>query len=51
MFWLAGSQPFELMKGISESLAGRIGVFAMPGISQGELQGRLNVLPFTPERP
>ncbi len=25
LFWLTGSQQFHLMKGVSESLAGRIG--------------------------
>ncbi len=50
MFWLTGSQQFELMKGVSDSLAGRIGIFDMGGISQAELAGRGN-LPFTPEVP
>ena len=26
MFWLTGSQPFHLMRGVSESLAGRVAV-------------------------
>ena len=28
-YWLSGSQTFELMKGISESLAGRVGIVKM----------------------
>ena len=50
MFWLTGSQQFELMQGVSDSLAGRIGIFDMGGISQAELAGRENI-PFTPEIP
>jgi len=48
MYWLTGSQRFPLMKGISESLAGRIGIFEMSGLSQSELSGRANV-PFAPD--
>jgi predicted AAA+ superfamily ATPase len=47
MFWLTGSQQFELMQGVSDSLAGRIGIFDLGGISQAELAGRENT-PFTP---
>ena len=47
MYWLTGSQRFPLMKGVSESLAGRIGVFEMSGLSQAELAAEPNV-PFTP---
>ena len=36
MFWLTGSQQFHLMKGVSESLAGRI----VYGISNAEIEGR-----------
>jgi predicted AAA+ superfamily ATPase len=34
MFWLTGSQKFHLMKGISESLAGRVAIIDMLGLSQ-----------------
>ena len=47
LFWLTGSQQFELMQGVSDSLAGRIGIFDMGGISQAELAGHANI-PFTP---
>ena len=49
MYWLTGSQRFPLMKGVSESLAGRIGVFELSGLSQTELAGEPNV-PFTPDK-
>ena len=39
-FWLSGSQQFHLMKNVSESLAGRIAVVPLGGISQGEELGR-----------
>lgn len=49
MFWLTGSQQFSLMSNISESLAGRVGIFEMSGLSQAEIDGRHNI-PFTPDR-
>jgi predicted AAA+ superfamily ATPase len=49
MFWLTGSQQFELMRGITESLAGRVGILNIQGFSQCELDKRQNV-PFLPER-
>jgi len=35
-FWLTGSQHFHLMKGVSESLAGRVGVIHLLGLSRRE---------------
>lgn len=40
MYWLTGSQKFKMMKDISESLAGRIAVFDMSGLSVAEIEGR-----------
>lgn len=40
MFWLTGSQKFPMMKGVSESLAGRVAVFDLSGLSAAELEGR-----------
>ena len=40
MYWLTGSQKFRMMKNVSESLAGRIAVFDMSGLSAAELDGR-----------
>ncbi len=41
-FWLTGSQVFPLMKGIQESLAGRVRLLHLSGLSQSELAGREN---------
>lgn len=40
MYWLTGSQKFRMMKDVSESLAGRVAVFDMSGLSAAELDGR-----------
>ena len=37
MFWLTGSQQFRMMKSISETLAGRVGIFSFSSFSQSEL--------------
>ena len=42
-FWLTGSQLFHMMKNVGESLAGRVGIVNMLGLSQSELSGRKNV--------
>lgn len=48
-FWLTGSQKFELMKGITESLAGRVAIVDLLGLSQAELLGRADkALRFLP---
>lgn len=39
LFWLTGSQQFGVMKGVSESLAGRIGIFNLYGLSAAEIAG------------
>jgi len=41
-FWLTGSQMFPLMRGIQESLAGRVRLLYLNGLSQSELAGREN---------
>ena len=48
MFWLTGSQPFNLMQGVSESLAGRVAVLELLGLSQSEKKG-YNHVPFLPD--
>ncbi len=49
LFWLTGSQQFHLMKGVSESLAGRVAVLHLLGLSRPELIGRgLDAPPFLP---
>ncbi len=51
MFWLTGSQKFNLMKGISESLAGRVGILQMLGLSLKEMSTRAKKsLPFLPNK-
>ena len=38
MFWLTGSQQFNMMKNLSETLAGRVGIFSMSSFAQCEIQ-------------
>ena len=40
MFWITGSQKFKMMKDVSESLAGRIAVFDLAGLSSAEIEKR-----------
>ena len=52
MYWLTGSQRFVMMKGVSESLAGRIGIVDLHSLSQRELgQQPLHLKAFAPEHP
>ena len=49
-FWLAGSQHFQVMRNISESLAGRVGILSLLGFSRWELIGQGQGRPaFLPE--
>ena len=48
-FWLTGSQQFEMMKNVTESLAGRVGILHLQGITLAEEQGRTTDAPFLPE--
>ncbi|MDR1060096.1 MAG: DUF4143 domain-containing protein, partial [Clostridiales bacterium] len=47
-FLMTGSQQFELMKGVSESLAGRIGILSLSGLSSREKDGIAFDKPFLP---
>ena len=47
-WWLTGSQPFHLMQGVSESLAGRVAVLALPGLSRREALRMPAPPPFAP---
>lgn len=40
MYWLTGSQRFRLMKGVTESLSGRLGIVELFSLSQWELAGQ-----------
>jgi predicted AAA+ superfamily ATPase len=49
LFWLTGSQKYRLMQGIQESLAGRIAILNMLGLSYKEITGRpFDSKPFVP---
>ncbi len=50
-YWLTGSQPFHLMRGVSESLAGRVAVIQLLGFSRRESlgEGAVPLSPFIPE--
>lgn len=45
-FWLTGSQIFKLMRGVGESLAGRVAVLSMTSLSQAEIS-KGETEPFT----
>ena len=49
-YWLSGSQTFELMKGVSESLAGRVGIVKMNSLTYKELNKNINNEVFDPEK-
>lgn len=38
-FWITGSQAFHMMKNVSESLAGRVGIVKLLGLSDAEIYG------------
>ena len=40
-FWLTGSQSYSIMKNVTESLAGRIGILNMYSLTHSEIKGRL----------
>ncbi len=48
MYFLSGSQKFELMKNVSESLSGRISVIEMLGLSSREIYGDSFSMSFMP---
>lgn len=48
-FWLSGSQKFHLMKDITETLAGRVAVIDLLGISNSEINDKKNI-PFLPTK-
>lgn len=47
-FFMCGSQQFQMMKGVSESLSGRIGLVTLLGFSLREKYGINNNTPFLP---
>ena len=52
LYWLTGSQPFHLMRHVAESLAGRVAILHLQGLSLRESLGRgAAVAPFLPGVP
>ena len=47
-FWLTGSRRFHLLRGISETLAGRVGIVQLYGLSRRERMGVDASSPFLP---
>lgn len=47
-YFLTGPQMFHMMKNVSESLAGRVGILSMYSLSRSEIDGRASK-PFHPE--
>lgn len=47
--WLTGSQRLPLMQGVTESLAGRVGIIDLQGLSANEINGTDNTDLFLPE--
>ena len=45
-YWLSGSQIFRLMRGVSESLAGRVGLLDMFPLSQNEIYNHKKCAPL-----
>lgn len=46
--WLTGSQQFAMMKNVSESMAGRVAILELRGISLSEEEGQMQTPPFLP---
>jgi predicted AAA+ superfamily ATPase len=45
-YWLSGSQVFRLMRGVSESLAGRVGLLDLSSLSQNEIYNHKECIPL-----
>jgi len=48
MYWITGSQQFNMMANVTESLAGRVGILNLQGFSQAEKDKMPETLPFLP---
>jgi len=48
-YLMTGSQQFKLMKGAKESLAGRVGILRLQGLSKAEIEQRPGPTPFIPD--
>lgn len=49
MYWLTGSQQFQLMKNVSESLAGRVGILNLNSFNYSEIKQTLPKDVFAPD--
>lgn len=43
LYWMTGSQPFHMMANVSESLAGRIAVLTLQGLTEAEKDGHRDI--------
>ncbi len=50
MYWLTGSQKFRMMKEVSDSLAGRVAILELSGLSEAEIEDR-PIRVFHPDLP
>lgn len=50
MYWITGSQQFNLMANVTESLAGRVGILNLQGFSQSEKDKSPETVPFLPTK-
>jgi predicted AAA+ superfamily ATPase len=48
-YWLSGSQKIDLMKGVNESLAGRVGLLDLFPLSQNEIYNKKKCTPLSTE--
>lgn len=48
MYWLTGSQQFHLMKNVSESLAGRVGIVNLNSFTYSEITKNMDKILFDP---
>ncbi len=51
LFWLTGSHAFNLMKNVTESLAGRVAILNLQGLSQAEKMNDIERSVFLPDIP
>ena len=49
MYWLTGSQQFNLMKNVQESLAGRVGIVKLNSLTYSEINKNENKILFDPD--
>ena len=50
MYWLTGSQQFNLMKDVQESLAGRVGIISLNSFTFKEVNNNCNAVVFNPDK-